>query len=59
MTRDAVLRRCGYDPEPDRQARLIDALAEGQTSGAPWLVKVFQGTRPDEPRGGLPRDPQV
>lgn len=44
---------CGYDPDPDRQARLIDAFVEGQTPGAPWVVKVFRGTRPDEPRGGL------
>lgn len=48
---------CGYDPDPERQARLIDALIEGQTPGAPWLVKVFRGMRTDESRGGLPRDP--
>jgi hypothetical protein len=40
---------CGYDPEPDRQARLIVAQIEGQTPGAPWVVKVFRGHGPTSP----------
>jgi hypothetical protein len=49
---------CGYDPDPDHGAGLIEAMIEGQPEGAPWLVKVFRGMRIDQPRGGLTHDPQ-
>jgi predicted nuclease of predicted toxin-antitoxin system len=50
---------CGYDPDPDHLADLIEAMIEGQPEGAPWLVKVFRGMRIDLPRGGLPHDPHL
>ena len=49
---------CGYDPDADHGAGLIEAMIEGQPEGAPWLVKVFRGMRIDQPRGGLAPDPQ-
>ncbi len=48
---------CGYDPDYDHEAGLIETMIEGQPEGAPWLVKVFRGMRIDQPRGGLPHDP--
>jgi hypothetical protein len=44
---------CFFDPDTDRQARIIESQVEGQPHGAPWLVKVHQNTPPDAPRGGI------
>ncbi len=48
---------CFFDPDTDRQARIIEDQVTGQTVGAPWLVKVHRGTPPGAPRGGIPHDP--
>jgi hypothetical protein len=45
---------CFFDPDTDRQARIIVSQVEGQSHGAPWLVKVRRGTPPGAPRGGIP-----
>ena len=45
---------CGYDPDPEHKAGLIETIIEGQPVGTPWLVKVFRGMQIDQPRGGLP-----
>ena len=47
---------CFYDPDTDRQARIIEDQVTGQPDGAPWLVKVHRGTQPSAPRGGIPHD---
>ena len=47
---------CHFDPNPDRQARLIESQVEGQPHGAPWLVLVHRSARPDAPRGGIPHN---